>query len=284
MASLFRSRRGFTLIELLTVIGIIAVLAAILFPVFANVRGKARQTRCLSNLQQIGQALLLYVQDNNGRIVPWSITHGGTDPWTPPDANERHEANETVATWDVSIMSYLREEELLICVDNPNSNWRTARSYSVAQYTQIPLVLGGRQVALGGFKDDIPAPARTVMLFEKGNWPAPPDDPAEPPPPPYGAWGDALGQNVYQYHGEDRPYDGREGGIEEPGDFPMWHSGGKNFLFVDGHAKWYRSGAGPFAHKPREDATIGDCEHWGPPARGGDWPVPGDDGNDDNDD
>jgi prepilin-type N-terminal cleavage/methylation domain-containing protein/prepilin-type processing-associated H-X9-DG protein len=54
---------GFTLIELLVVIAIIAILAAILFPVFSQVREKARQTTCLSNLKQIGQATMMYVQD-----------------------------------------------------------------------------------------------------------------------------------------------------------------------------------------------------------------------------
>src|SRR6266542_2782290 len=58
----FRSR-GFTLIELLVVIAIIAILAAILFPVFAQVRGKARQAVCFSNLKQLGVAVMMYVQD-----------------------------------------------------------------------------------------------------------------------------------------------------------------------------------------------------------------------------
>jgi prepilin-type N-terminal cleavage/methylation domain-containing protein/prepilin-type processing-associated H-X9-DG protein len=56
-------RRGFTLIELLVVIAVIAILAAILFPVFAQARDKARQTACLSNLKQIGYALQMYLQD-----------------------------------------------------------------------------------------------------------------------------------------------------------------------------------------------------------------------------
>src|SRR5947208_13802876 len=56
---------GFTLIELLVVIAIIAVLAAILFPVFAQVRDKARSASCLSNTKQIGTAIMLYVQDHD---------------------------------------------------------------------------------------------------------------------------------------------------------------------------------------------------------------------------
>jgi prepilin-type N-terminal cleavage/methylation domain-containing protein len=56
-------RRGFTLIELLVVIAIIAILAAILFPVFAQARDSARQTTCLSNLKQLGTGLTMYAQD-----------------------------------------------------------------------------------------------------------------------------------------------------------------------------------------------------------------------------
>jgi prepilin-type N-terminal cleavage/methylation domain-containing protein len=65
-----RSMRGFTLIELLVVIAIIAILAAILFPVFARAREKARQTTCLSNMRQIAAAVQMYTQDNEEKFFP----------------------------------------------------------------------------------------------------------------------------------------------------------------------------------------------------------------------
>ena len=64
-----KHRRGFTLIELLVVIAIIAILAAILFPVFARAREKARQASCLSNIKQIGLASLMYAQDYDERMA-----------------------------------------------------------------------------------------------------------------------------------------------------------------------------------------------------------------------
>ena len=68
-------RRGFTLIELLVVIAIIAILAAILFPVFARAREQARKTTCLSNLKQMGTATLMYVQDYD-ETYPWLMQDG----------------------------------------------------------------------------------------------------------------------------------------------------------------------------------------------------------------
>lgn len=72
-------RRGFTLIELLVVIAIIAILAAILFPVFAKAREKARQSSCLSNIKQLGLGILQYAQDYDERF-PMAVAGGPTPP------------------------------------------------------------------------------------------------------------------------------------------------------------------------------------------------------------
>jgi len=76
-------RRGFTLIELLVVIAIIAILAAILFPVFAKAREKARQTTCASNLKQIALGNLMYANDYDERFMPFC---GDSASWckSPP--------------------------------------------------------------------------------------------------------------------------------------------------------------------------------------------------------
>src|SRR5260370_6629248 len=78
-------RRGFTLIELLVVIAIIAILAAILFPVFARAREQARKTTCLSNMKQIGLSLGMYLQDNDEVFPP-----GGLKVWEATKKTDRN--------------------------------------------------------------------------------------------------------------------------------------------------------------------------------------------------
>jgi prepilin-type N-terminal cleavage/methylation domain-containing protein/prepilin-type processing-associated H-X9-DG protein len=73
-------RKGFTLIELLVVIAIIAILAAILFPVFAKAREKARQSTCASNLKQLSLAFMNYIQDYD-EMIPYAYLPGAGYPW-----------------------------------------------------------------------------------------------------------------------------------------------------------------------------------------------------------
>src|SRR5436853_4498579 len=80
LSRLHTGRRGFTLIELLVVIAIIAILAAILFPVFAQARAKARSISCMSNARQVGTAFHMYVQDYD-EVCP--AMWGGSGPCQP---------------------------------------------------------------------------------------------------------------------------------------------------------------------------------------------------------
>src|SRR6266496_6660930 len=99
-------RRAFPLIELLVVIAIIAILAAILFPVFAKAREKARQTACMSNLKQIGLALVQYSQD-------WDESHPGV--WFGPASagawSQPSNAN-LYYKWMDAIYPYVKNEQV----------------------------------------------------------------------------------------------------------------------------------------------------------------------------
>jgi len=114
-----RSRKGFTLIELLVVIAIIAILAAILFPVFAQAREKARQATCQSNLKQIGNAIMMYVQDydetypiNDGRgNVPAFYTQ-------PPDARGVASVAR-MGVWATTLQPYIKSYRIYQCPSCP---------------------------------------------------------------------------------------------------------------------------------------------------------------------
>lgn len=102
---------GFTLIELLVVIAIIAILAAILFPVFAQAREKARQISCLSNLKQLGLAVIQYQQDADEKFPPGD----NWDNWYhDPDNNQVT----YWAGWKYEVWPYVKSEGVFHCPDD----------------------------------------------------------------------------------------------------------------------------------------------------------------------
>ena len=120
------TRRGFTLIELLVVIAIIAILAAILFPVF-RAREKARQSSCLSNVKQLGLAVNMYVQDFD-ETMPLAIAGGPTPP---------------LYTLFETLNPYIKNEQIWVCPSKENSVNLSAIgepsiSYSVDVGTVMP--------------------------------------------------------------------------------------------------------------------------------------------------
>jgi prepilin-type N-terminal cleavage/methylation domain-containing protein len=120
----FLRTRGFTLIELLVVIAIIAILAAILFPVFARVRENARRTACLSNIKQLGLAWLMYVQDYDETFPPtnspanseWGPSSTYTNPY-PCKACRPHLKTNDKITYDPTIFAlpYIKNMDIFKC-------------------------------------------------------------------------------------------------------------------------------------------------------------------------
>lgn len=120
------TRRGFTLIELLVVIAIIAILAAILFPVFAQAREKARQTQCLSNMRQLSNAVMMYVQDY--------------DELYPMTANY-NDGTMTQTIWSEMIQPYVKNQGIFSCPSaiQPGypANWGARGYASIGMNAQL---------------------------------------------------------------------------------------------------------------------------------------------------
>lgn len=233
MPSAGQSRRtAFTLIELLVVIAIISILAAILFPVFAGVREKARQTTCLSNMRQIGIGVRAYLQDYDETmpiftmydIYPkYQALYGGYQtPFTPHRGVE------------VEITAYTGNNDIFRCPDDTGdpqtggasyrdvfgSSYRFGRSvYSVvsgySSENDGVITTGDKLVTDSQFI----SPAETrIMRDEMFPWFGPETDPTG---------------NLYFYYSADpaSTY------------YQRWHSTGGSMVFADGHAKYVSSRA-----------------------------------------
>jgi prepilin-type N-terminal cleavage/methylation domain-containing protein/prepilin-type processing-associated H-X9-DG protein len=201
-------QRGFTLIELLVVIAIIAILAAILFPVFARAREKARQTSCLNNVKQMALGMLMYAQDYDETFTPYRYGEGAR--WTDTPVVEGFNYHSTYGysnTWPSFIYPYINNVQVFVC---PSTNYTCyGVAYGLPRHGTKP-ARNGREIIWGHYGQPGPAlaevkrPAELMMLGEKGSG-----------GPQY-----IMNKGYYAMR--------------------MDHNEGSNIAFMDGHAKWVR--------------------------------------------
>ena len=212
------SRKGFTLIELLVVIAIIAILAAILFPVFQKVRENARRTACLSNTKQLGIAVTQYNQDYD-ELMP-SITSGGGGTkgeniqggWMY--YNNFGTANLVFDPTQGNIYTYTKSKGVYLCPDDSfgqAAGDSFAISSCVASLTRVNRVQPGKSLA--AFSN----PAGTMLFCEEAS-------------------GGTAGSTNDGYFLNDQS----AVIVAATGDnISLRHSGGCNVAFIDGHSKYY---------------------------------------------
>ncbi len=151
--------RGFTLIELLVVIAIIAILAAILFPVFQKVRENARRTACLSNEKQLGLAIIQYQQDADEKF-PCGAVAGVT-----PNDNDGYGGG---AGWANQVYTYVKSNAAFVCPDDMGYGGTAMESYGINENLTSGAKHDGNNTPQGGALGlaACNAPANTLLLAE----------------------------------------------------------------------------------------------------------------------
>ena len=210
-----KGRSGFTLIELLVVIAIIAILAAILFPVFARAREKARQTSCLSNVKELSLGIAMYTQDYDETLpyaALWEPYNNGAGP---------------LHWWEDMIFPYTKNQQIYLCPSGtPFGIWYpmancAAFSPAVSDYDTCDWLMGQKIAQLQ-------APAQTLQIFD-----------AQSTCEIWGAGGTDLSAADQAWVVAKTGCSNGEG----PGPYVSnnAHNGGFNTSFMDGHAKWLKN-------------------------------------------
>ena len=170
-------RKGFTLIELLVVIAIIAILAAILFPVFAQVRERARATACLSNEKQLGLAVAQYVSDNDERLYAFVSFDYSAIPTVTAQEDSRLAVSDLDPAaaypllWYNALLPYTRSTAILSCPDDSQPTFSPDSSGTIVggQFT-IPRSYVANRSAEGLSLAQLEDPVETMVITEKWDY------------------------------------------------------------------------------------------------------------------
>lgn len=174
--TLARTRAAFTLIELLVVMAIIGILAAMLFPVFVQAQERAQQASCLSNLSQMGRALMMYVQDYDEKFHDANddpATKSVNEAIRPEPAGNGFGAKNInpYSTWPWFYGPYLKNTQIFDCptspdktINLPNDNWGYDGNYGY-NYDGLSRSVGEPSRILA----EIEYPAETFVFFDNGD-------------------------------------------------------------------------------------------------------------------
>lgn len=232
-------RRGFTLIELLVVIAIIAILAAILFPVFAQAREAARKATCQSNLKQIGSAYMMYTQDYD-ETFPINDGNNSAPAWYTQPADSRGTATTArLGVWTTTLQPYIKNWRVFQC-PSTSLDLSVLSAALNAGAPEIPIsytpngLLGNTNTAT------VQSVASCIMVWEGTGKSAmrnytiatPTFNPSTPARPPHPSYTGASGTCAFYVPSGTLP--------------SYWvHGNGANYLFVDGHVKFRQVGGDP---------------------------------------
>ncbi len=203
-----RRRTGFTLIELLVVIAIIAILAAILFPVFARARENARKSTCQSNLKQIGIGMSMYIQDYDETLPAPYVFNGPTPPRI---------------RWHELVQPYVKNTQIRFCPSHAVTSTTSLDSCSYAAIMNGHVFVensgGAGQRKLAQFTQV----SSLGMIVDAGTW--------------YTYYGPVTA------HSGSHPNQSNLSSGAAVGDwiYLKRHMDGANCLYVDGHVKWQKA-------------------------------------------